>query len=265
MRNNNVVQPSGEQFGNGIKTKRDCDTQRIPLCVAKATLELRILHALAPQTIICTIRGIYLSIRLGLEPVWRLNQVPKVDWLGKPSCEAISFTVNVPLRSSLSASSRRCWSIHSVVVRPEVCFTQMLSRLGVMFSCRAYQSSECCWRKCCSTKCRISLVLAESYIQMFPPRSSVRAFWWRVFLLSLHQDLPFKIPGGGFTLIHSTKITRGEISGGKLSFYRTTKTSRREISGGGLPVVAPPRSPEERILVECFLRSHHQNLPKRDL
>ena len=56
-----------------------------------------------------------------------------------------------------------------------------------------------------------------------------------------------------------------EISGGKLSFYRTTKTSRREISGGGLPVVAPPRSPEERILVECFLRSHHQNLPKRDL
>ena len=99
---------------------------------------------------------------------------------------------------------------------------------------------------------------------MFPPRSSVRAFWWRVFLLSLHQDLPFKIPGGGFTLIHSTKITRGEISGGKLSFYRTTKTSRREISGGGLPVVAPPRSPEERILVECFLRLHHQDLPKRE-
>ena len=32
----------------------------------------------------------------------------------------------------------------------------------------------------------------------------------------------------------------------------------------GFSFIHPPRSPEERILVESFLRSHHQDLPKRD-
>ena len=35
----------------------------------------------------------------GLWAVCRLNHVPKADWLGKPRFEAISLTLNLPLRS----------------------------------------------------------------------------------------------------------------------------------------------------------------------
>ena len=118
------------------------------------------------QTIRQSDNQAFIQAFFGLLAVCRLNHVPKADWLGKPRFEAISLTLNLPLRSCRMASSRRWRSIHWVGVYPEVCLTQMLSRFGVMFSCDAYQPSECCWRKFCSTNRRKCSVCCSAVVAM---------------------------------------------------------------------------------------------------
>ena len=111
-----------------------------------------------------------------------------------------------------------------------------------------------------STKILCSSFLVESFSSIAPPRSSVQDSWWRFHIDPLHQDYPGRnLWWKAFFLSHHQDLPKRDFWW-RASCSSTTKISRRENPGGVLPTIAPPKSPEERSLVEkaCSRNIHFQ-------